>query len=169
VGIFINIFILGLYIFTGIFVTGLELFGGEAVVTAVHFAEGVAPYVLEALVDTYTERLYDYSYSVAAMIDNVQNFELKMIQLQDYTRTRPQFEHVFYNFVHSRDFFLGGLPTPETIEANHWTPKQFAPENWFIKLCLNVPYQLKLSFWVSAQVSPSNPNGLWFLLFTYRG
>jgi len=108
VGIFINIFILGLYIFTGIFVTGLELFGGEAVVTAVHFAEGVAPYVLEALVDTYTERLYDYSYSVAAMIDNVQNFELKMIQLQDYTRTRPQFEHVFYNFVHSRDFFFGG-------------------------------------------------------------
>jgi len=168
VGIFISFFILGLYFFTGICVAGLELFGGGAIVPVAHVIEGVAPYVLEELVDTLTEYLYNYSYSVADILDNVDNFNLGMAFLQEDVKTRPHLVHVLNNLVHSRDFFLERFPTPETVEANLWFPAHSAPENWFVKLVFNVPYQLNLSFWVSAQVSPSNPNGLWFLLSFYR-
>jgi len=167
VGIFINIFILGLYVFTGVCVASLEFFGGDAVAPIVHVVEGLFPYVLDGLVDTLTENLYNHTYSVRAILVDQNNFDNAHAWLNReagrasvYSFLLPQFPQLVDNV----NLFLVHIPEPFEVLEGLWLPDTPAPENWFIKLFLNVLPQANLSFWVSSQVSPTSLNGLWFLL-----
>lgn len=174
--IFFGLFVFGA--FAGItsvcfeVLTGLPPFG---LVTAFfgpvfYRAEGLAPYVLEALADNLTVGLYIHSYEIARIIDDPRNLMDALSFVENEYGVTPQSVRFVERVLSGREIFLAKFPIPSEAVSHLYLPTDGSSSNWFIKVLLNVFPQIKLSFQVFEQVHqhPSSTSNLWFLLSYYH-
>jgi len=130
---------------------------------------GAVPYFLEAQVDEVTGNLFQHSYALANIVGDQDNFNSLVGFLQSEGGRASEFAHILPHLEPSRNFFMAGFPSVESIEDSLFAPEflDIAPENWFVKLFYNVWPQIKLFFWVRSQVAPG-ANGLWLIVEFYH-
>jgi len=168
VGILMNFFILGLYIFTGVCVASLELFGGDAVAPICHVVEGLAPYVFDASInywmDNVSDGLYAQNYAVANTLADADNYRAAVAFLQREAGRAPQFEHIRICLPDRLELFFTHIPASTETMSGIYYPKFVSQWDWVLKFFCNVLPQKQLSDYVLFIISPNGPKGLWFLM-----